>query len=497
MSTTSHATKRPHVAVGATRPAAAAVFGPDHDELDVLDYAAFLGEAGLVSYASISVAAGEGQGRVVARVGELLTETGAPAVVIEYPRDPREKQAVDAALSAQPAVLISEVWTTRGSVMLRLSRVTTAGGPTNAAVLQALELVTSPSADAPQKVPGPTSAPAPPAPVKPMGRVRRRLAGTGRRGLLLMTATGLIVALVVLVILGSLVGVSAVVVTLLVLTIAGVAVLGALLHRGLTRISQGQEAQLALQRRTRGLVDRRTAKLSSEYRSPELRNPDLTAVRRYAAEIAAESTRSLVRQQQLHLDTQRQIQAQLNLLQLVGLHGALPPMGGSEVTAGLHLLSIDTLLRHRPTVLVQTGGGSSALLLGVAVAQYDLDTRIVVLEQRPDVVASTRALLARHGVQDRLELRDPTGGLDDVTQVGTVVVTGPFTTPGQARDRLRSTLTDLTDRLTAGCTIVFDGVLDESDWPAEVSSDFSVEVVSTGQRDVTVWTRGGAGSSGR
>jgi predicted O-methyltransferase YrrM len=318
------------------------------------------------------------------------------------------------------------------------------------------------------------------------------MAGAGRRGLLLVTAAGLLVALVVLALLGWLVGATAVVVMLLLVTIAGVAVVGGLLHRDLTKMSRGQETLLALQRRTRGLVNRRTAQLSSEYRSPELRNPDLTAVRRYAAEIAAETTKSFVRQQQLHLDTQRELQAQLNLLQLLRFHGAVPAMGGAEASAGLHLLSVDALLRHRPTALVQTGGGTSALLLGLASAQYDLGTRLVVLEHRPDVVAGTRALAARHGVQDRLEIRDPADGLDDLTQVGLVVVTGPFATASQAGDRLRSTLTDLVDRLTPTCTIVFDGTLDESVRPAELSSDFSTEVASTARGDVTVWTRCGS-----
>lgn len=499
MSTTSHATKRAHVAVGATRPAAAAVFGPDHDELDVLDYPGFLAEAGLVTYASVSVAAGEGQGPVLARVLELLMAAEAPTVTIEYAKDAPGRALVESALSAHPAVVITEVRAARGSLLLRLSGVTPTSGSTNAAVLQALALVssaTSDGADTPRKSSTPTTTPPPPVQNGLLSRLRRTIAATGRRGLVPLTAGVLLAALIVLVLLGTVVGVEAVVVALLLVTLAGVAGVGGLLHRGLARVSQAQESQLALQRRTRGLVDRRTAKLSSEYRSPELRNPDLTAVRRYAGEIAAETTRSVVRQQQLHLETQRQLQAQLNLLQLVRLTGAVPSMGGADASAWLHLLTIDALLRRRPSVLVQVGGGTSALLLGLACVQHDLDTKIVVLDEPSDMQSGTWALVSRHGVQDRVEVRDPTDGLADVGHVGVLVITGPFTSPLEAGDRLRSLMVTLTDRLAEDCTIVVDGVLDETDGSAGVPPGFLSEVRSTGLSQVTVWTRGPADASG-
>jgi len=419
VSTNCHATERPHVAVGATRPAAAAVFGPDHDRLDLTDYAAFEMGPEPSTYASVSIAAGDGQWRVLQTVCSALARPNAPAVVLEYPLDVPGREAVRETLAAHPAVVVTDVRTSRGSVLLGLS------GPTagtdslpHTALLQALDLLPPAavvaSVDAAPRTKAADRTTVPPAATPRTGRlverVSRLFGASGRRGRLLTLAALGLVALAVLIAVLALIGTSSlgamgVVVALLMLVLLSVGAVGATVFLALAAVQRRQQDQYALQRRTRGLLDRRTTRLLAQYRSPELRNPDLAAVRRYAAEIARENTRSVSRQQQLHLDTQRQLQAALNMLQLVRLDAAVPAMGGTEASPDWNLLIMDTLLQRRPATVVQTGSGASTLFLALTAVQHELTTRIVTLEHDAVAQASTQALLARHGVTDRAEVR--------------------------------------------------------------------------------------------
>ena len=514
MSTNSHVTKSPHLAVGATRPAAAAVFGPDHDDLDLVDYEHFLGAADHATYPSISVAGGDGLDRVLPTVCGLLEAADAPRIVLEYPAERAGRGVVGAALSAHPTIVVSDVRAVRGSVLLELSGAADPGSPATAVLLQALDLL-PPSAPAAsggtrdggvsEAPPSPSPPSAPPRSATALTRVRRLAAG-GRRTRLLMVMVSALVIVAVLSVIGiSPLGVAGVVVALLVLLTGAVAVTAGATHLRLTEVLRRQQDLLALQRRTRGLVDRRTTRLINEYRSPELRNPDLTAVRRYAAEIASENTKSFVRQQQLHLDTQRQLQAALNLLQLVRFDAAVPGMGGTEASPALNLALTDALLEHRPEVLVQLGGGTSTLLLALATAQHDLGTHLVLIEHDADVVASTQALLRRHGVDDRVDVRhspltaSTTEGhgsprldestVEDLGPIGLVVVAGSSARPGPATGWVPSVLTQLRATLAPTCTVVVDGSAEASERVAALLPDFTPDVAPTDQRILSTFTR--------
>ena len=520
MSTTSHAAERPHVAVGATRPAAAAVFGQDHDQLDLTDYTAFTTGPAPSTYASVSIAAGDGQGPVLALVCDSIAGPDAPDVVLEYPADVPGRTAVREVLTGHPTIAVTAVWASRGSMLIGLAG-TRAGTdpPPHAALLQALDLLPANSAttagsEPKTQVDAPTAGrPATdPLSVRILGRVSRLSGATGRRGrLLTLMALGLIavVVLIILTLIGtSPLGAPGVMVALLVLTLAVVGVVGGTLMVALAEVQGRQRDQQALQRRTRGLLERRTTRILEQYRSPELRNPDLAAIRRYAAEIASENAKSVVRQQQQHLDTQRQLQAALNVLQLVRLDAAVPAPGGAEAYPDLNLLIMDILLQRRPATTVLVGSSTSTLFLALTAAQHDLDTRIVMLEHDARAQASTRALLARHGVTDHAEVRmtpsvssDVEGPdapqrddseLADLDQIGVLVV--DIGARGAAHHPHFDAVPQLREKLAASCTVVLAGEDDESGpelaqlW-SQLLPDFTFEVVGTAPRKVGLLTR--------
>lgn len=174
--------------------------------------------------------------------------------------------------------------------------------------------------------------------------------------------------------------------------------------------------------------------------------------------------------QQYQLAAQRQLQALLNLRDLVRLDAAIPPASSFAASPDLLLLCVDLVLAEKPELVVECGSGLSTLFLSLAAEQHGLPTRIVALEHHEEYAAKTRALLDRHGVGHRADVRlaplertslpghetawYSEAALDGLDGIGILLVDGP---PAATGPRVRYPAVPLLhNRLAARCTIVVD-----------------------------------------
>jgi hypothetical protein len=141
----------------------------------------------------------------------------------------------------------------------------------------------------------------------------------------------------------------------------------------------------------------------------------------------------------------------------------------------------------------------------MAAHQHDLGTKIVVLEPDANVRDATLRLLARYGVDHRVEIRSsepaPTvsGGhptdqlhgdcVQDLAAIGVVVLRDLVTYPGAAEGSHHSLLTRLRDRLAPACTVIVDDPIASSDQIADVLPDFELTVLPSYHSDLCIWTR--------
>lgn len=233
------------------------------------------------------------------------------------------------------------------------------------------------------------------------------------------------------------------------------------------------------------LVDRRTRRIVQQGRRARLRDE------RLAAGIAD----ARVHAQQRHLATQRQVQALLNLDRLVRPEAAVPPAGGWAASPDLILFCVDVLLSDRPRLVVECGSGISTLYLALAAEQHGLDTRVVALEHQEVYAEQTRAMLDRHGVGHRVEVRlaplartsipdhdtpwYAESAIEDLDDIGMLLVDGPPTATGPLVRYPAVPL--LRARFAQRCIIVMDDLVRESDletarlWSA-LLDDFELSV---------------------
>ncbi|VXB53993.1 class I SAM-dependent methyltransferase [Aeromicrobium sp. 9AM] len=168
-----------------------------------------------------------------------------------------------------------------------------------------------------------------------------------------------------------------------------------------------------------------------------------------------------------------QVQATLNLFEMVEIKAAIPPMRGWAVSPDALVVLVQELVDERPTLVVECGSGISTLFLALAARQNDIDTRIVALDHEEDYAAKTNQLLARHGVGDIAEARhaplvdvpgadgvqqwyDP-AKLDDLDGIGLLFVDGP--PAPTARLARFPALPQTWDRLAPRTSVVLDDMI--------------------------------------
>lgn len=315
---------------------------------------------------------------------------------------------------------------------------------------------------------------------------RRSRLGRTEQALLGLAALAAVVGVLVLVLIGrSDLGADGVVVT----AVLGVAVLQAVTFVGLAYVIRilrrdGRNVRRLQERATDRLV--RQGKSTRKRTDTVLRRVDeawASEKRHYA--YVVEQNRKLSRD--LHearkeakrhqLVGQRQVQALMNLRDLVRLDAGIPPAGGWAASPDLLVFCVDTMLAEKPDLVVECGSGLSTLFLSLAAEQHGLPTRIVALEHHEEYAAKTRAMLERHGVGHRAEVRlaplertslpdhetawYAESALGDLAGIGLLLVDGP---PASTGPRVRYPAVPLLrERLAERCTIVVDDLIRTSD----------------------------------
>ena len=234
--------------------------------------------------------------------------------------------------------------------------------------------------------------------------------------------------------------------------------------------------------------------------------PDLSAIRGYVEEVAAENARSRALQQELHLQTQRQVQALLNLQQVVSTPVRIPPMGGRATSPDLVLLVLEEMLAGRPETVLACGGGVSTVLLALTARQHGLDTRIVALEHLEQLRHQTELALIRHGVSDGAEVRwapledaaviegrrtpwYAASALEDLDHIGVLVLGAKPDAPGALSHHPAIPL--LRDRLAPDTVVIIDDLDAEQELQTwrELLPDFSYEQLDALQKPAGVFRR--------
>lgn len=161
--------------------------------------------------------------------------------------------------------------------------------------------------------------------------------------------------------------------------------------------------------------------------------------------IMADSRRLLKRQ----AEDFAEIEALVDLRSLVQPQLAMPASRGWAASPTTLLSLVTCVLESEPPVVVECGSGGSSVWIGYALRRIGKG-RCVALEHDPKHASVTRAEIARHGLEDVVEVRtapltevDCDGGvctwyepsqIADLDDVGVVFVDGPpGTTCAQAR----------------------------------------------------------------
>ncbi|MCW2748914.1 MAG: hypothetical protein JWR83_24 [Aeromicrobium sp.] len=142
-----------------------------------------------------------------------------------------------------------------------------------------------------------------------------------------------------------------------------------------------------------------------------------------------------------------QVQATINLFEMVDVEAAVPPMRLWAVSPDALLVLVQEMLFVKPTLVVECGSGVSTLWMALAIKQRGLNTRIVALDHEQEYADKTSRMLRLHGVDDIASVRlaplvdvtssdgtqpwyDP-AATADLTDIGILFVDGPPGTRGQ------------------------------------------------------------------
>jgi hypothetical protein len=165
-----------------------------------------------------------------------------------------------------------------------------------------------------------------------------------------------------------------------------------------------------------------------------------------------------------------QVQATINLFEMVDVEAAVPPMRLWAVSPDALLVLVQEMLLVKPSLVVECGSGVSTLWMALAIKQRGLDTRIVALDHEQEYADKTTRMLRLHGVDDIASVRiaplvdvksedgvqpwyDPSA-IADLKDIGILFVDGPPGTAGQL-SRLPA-VPQLWDRLAPTASVVVD-----------------------------------------
>jgi predicted O-methyltransferase YrrM len=167
----------------------------------------------------------------------------------------------------------------------------------------------------------------------------------------------------------------------------------------------------------------------------------------------------------------RHLQAWTWLVRTLDLTAPLPPMRGWAISPDFAAYYVELLRTHRPSNVVELGGGTSTILSGLALAQLDDNAHITAVEALAPFAEATRNALSNHKVENAQVVHAPltrtqlgrqhwdwytTALLDDLHDIDLLLVDGPaqFRNP---RPHVRyPALPLLYDRLAPGALVLLD-----------------------------------------
>jgi predicted O-methyltransferase YrrM len=165
-----------------------------------------------------------------------------------------------------------------------------------------------------------------------------------------------------------------------------------------------------------------------------------------------------------------QVQATINLFEMVDVEAAVPPMRLWAVSPDALLVLVQEMLIVKPSLVVECGSGVSTLWMALAIKQRGLDARVVALDHEQEYADKTSRMLRLHGVDDIASVRlaplvdvasddgtqpwyDP-AVTADLKDIGILFVDGP---PGKTGQLARMpAIPQLWDRLAPRASVVVD-----------------------------------------
>ncbi len=539
-----------HVAVGPTREAAAVAFGSEHDDLFLSSYADLAQEVDLGEVGSLDLAAGDGQYAALGAACRQLHRHAGLSLRLQHL--PGSSAALVETLTENTAT-ITDFQDHDGTLVLVIGVSESPGADASTELLvRALETASGALATASARAHASSTdrapesgvvaaAGVPPAPSRPPGQAREKrqrrpqprllraltivdeLRTGRRRQAALLVALAALVALLLFAILlsGTSERVVATLVSLQFLVVVGA--IGALVVAVLLLARQVHAQTGRLERmvlRSRDIEQQHSKRFEHQVHAVADGQARLPFMSDYLEAMAAAGSSSATRlmddlkslesgNSESHLATQRQVQAMLNLNQMIEVRRRLPPMGGWAASADFNLLVLQELIDLRPRTVVECGSGTSTLLLALAVRQYELPTKVIALEHLEQFRASTQRTLEQHGVADFAEVRlAPLVPVQvpghqtpwyselqwgDLHDIGLLVVDGPPSTTGRRPRYPAAPL--LLPRMSSQAVIVVDDLIRPEDrevvqsWRAMLP-DFDYEYLNTFQKHAGVFRRG-------
>jgi predicted O-methyltransferase YrrM len=167
----------------------------------------------------------------------------------------------------------------------------------------------------------------------------------------------------------------------------------------------------------------------------------------------------------------RNLQAWTWLTATLDLNTPLPPMRGWAISPDFAAYYVELLREHRPSNVVELGGGTSTILSGLALAQLGTDAHITAIEALAPFASATRELLTRHQVENAAVIHAPltrtqinrhawtwytTALMDELDDIDLLLVDGPAQFRNARRQIRYPALPLLYDRLAPGALILLD-----------------------------------------
>jgi predicted O-methyltransferase YrrM len=100
-----------------------------------------------------------------------------------------------------------------------------------------------------------------------------------------------------------------------------------------------------------------------------------------------------------------QVEALLELRDLLPRRAPMPPTRGFPAAPTTLLYLVQTVLDRRPGLVVECGSGVSSVWIGYALERLGAG-RCITLEHDPEFAQLTREALSKHGLSDVVEVRD-------------------------------------------------------------------------------------------